>query len=91
MKFELYDGEYVGTAEWQAPGRVALEVDDPDRRMWFETFFAAEDSTLNGPVEAATMTRAERGDSSQEAFERAMHRLAFYAYESRAAAHSRAT
>lgn len=91
MKFELYNGEFVGTAEWQAPGRVALEVDDPDRRKWFEAFFAAEDSTLDGPVECASMTTAERGDSSREAFERAVYRLGFYAYESRTAAHSRAT
>ncbi|MGH2789432.1 MAG: hypothetical protein ACRDJ0_00430, partial [Actinomycetota bacterium] len=82
MKFEIYNGEReagsagsqdrsVGTAEWQAPGRVALEVEDPTKREWFESFFSSEDSTLDGPVECASMTTAERGDSSEEAFARA--------------------
>ncbi|MDQ3771825.1 MAG: hypothetical protein M3343_07035 [Actinomycetota bacterium] len=89
MKVEIYDDEQVGTAEWQAPGRVALEVEEPDQRRWFESFFATEDSTLDGPVECASMTRAERGDSSEEAFARALYRLGFYAYQFRPATHAK--
>jgi len=85
MKFEIYNGEQVGTAEWQGPGQVALEVSDPERRGWFESFFATEDSTLDGPVECASMTASERGDSSEEAFARALYRLGFYSYKFRAA------
>ena len=79
-------GKIVGTAEWQGPGRVAIEVEDPNEREWFESFFSAEDSTLDGPVECASMTTAERGDSSEEAFARALYRLGFYAYKFRDAA-----
>jgi hypothetical protein len=83
MKIEIYNGDHVGTAEWKAPGQVAIEVDDPERRDWFESFFATEDSTLDGPVECASMTGAERGDSSEEAFARALYRLGFYSYKFR--------
>jgi len=89
MKYEIYNGEQVGTAEWQAPGRVGLTVKDPDQRRWFESFFATEDSTLDGPVECASMTSAERGDSSEVAFARALYRLGFYAYKFRAATHAK--
>ncbi|MGH2736023.1 MAG: hypothetical protein ACRDKZ_10610 [Actinomycetota bacterium] len=83
MKFEIYNGDFVGTAEWRGPGHVALEMDDPANRAWFEHFFAAEDSTLIGPVECAEMSSAERRDASQEAFERALYQLAAYSYKVR--------
>jgi hypothetical protein len=86
MKFEIYNGDHVATAEWQGPGQVALEVEDPREREWFESFFSAEDSTLDGPVECASMTTAERGDSSEQAFARALYRLGFYEYKFRDAA-----
>lgn len=85
MKFEIYNGDHVGTAEWRSPGMVAVEMDDPRERKWFEEFFSQEDSTLDGPVECASMTSAERGDSSEEAFARAMYRLGFYSYSFRVA------
>jgi len=44
---------------------------------------------LDGPVECASMTSAERGDSSEEAFARALYRLGFYAYKFRAATHAK--
>jgi hypothetical protein len=89
MKIEIYDGEKVGTVEWRAPGQVAVEVPDPEQRSWFESFFAAEDSTLDGPVECASMTSAERGDSSEEAFARALYRLGFHSYKFRDVANRR--
>jgi hypothetical protein len=86
VKIEIYNGEQVATVEWRAPGQVAVEVPDPEQRSWFESFFAAEDSTLDGPVECASMTSAERGDSSEEAFARALYRLGFHSYKFREAA-----
>ena len=79
MKLEIYNGGYVGTAEWQGPGRVALSMSDERERDWFAGYFAAEDSYLTGPVECAEMS-SERRDSSEQAFERAAFRLAAYAY-----------
>jgi hypothetical protein len=83
VKFEIYNGDFVGTAEWQEPGRVVLDMDDPADRAWFEHYFAEEDSTLSGPVECAEMSMAERRDASEEAFERALYQLAAYSYRVR--------
>ena len=79
MKFEIENGEYVGTAEWHAPGQVALEMKSDSDRAWFERYFHGEDSFLNGPVEAAEMW-SERRDESAEAFTRAAFQLVAYAY-----------
>lgn len=79
MKLEIYNGDFVGTAEWQGPGRVELDVPDPDQRAWFESYFTAEDAYLDGPVECAGM-ETERRDGSEAAFEHAVYRLAAYAY-----------
>ena len=83
MKFEIENGNYVGTAEWQAPGQVALDMKDDDQRTWFERFFAQETSEMTGPMDSFEMTY-ERRDSSQEAFQRATHELAARAYKVRA-------
>ena len=79
MRFEIENGEYVGTAEWQAPGRVALDMKSDTDRAWFERYFRGEDSFMNGPVEAAEMW-SERRDASKEAFTRAAFQLAAYAF-----------
>jgi hypothetical protein len=79
MKLEIHNGEFVGTAEWQEPGRVAVEVADPDQRAWFETYFEGEDAYLSGSVGNPEM-HVERRDSSQAAFDRAAEALARYAY-----------
>jgi hypothetical protein len=79
MKFEIHNGRLVGTAEWVAPGEVALDIDDERDRAFFEQFFASEDTFLSGPVESAEMTM-ERRDSSAEAFQRAAFALAAYSY-----------
>jgi hypothetical protein len=79
MKFEIQNGDYVGTAEWKAPGQVALDMRDDSQRDWFQRFFAQETSHMSGPVDCAEMTH-ERRDSSKEAFQRAAYDLAAYAY-----------
>ena len=82
MKFEIENGRFVGTAEWQGPGRVALEMDDPRDQEWFESYFSAEDSFMAGPVEAAEM-EMHRRDASETAFEHAVFRLAAYSFNVR--------
>jgi hypothetical protein len=79
MKLEIYNGDYVGTAEWRGPGEVALEVDDPAEREFFAAYFSGEDAYLGGPVECAEMSHSRR-DSSPQAFAHAAFRLAAYAY-----------
>jgi hypothetical protein len=83
MKFEIENGNYVGTAEWAAPGRVALDMEDDSQRTWFERFFAAETSGMTGPVDCAEMSY-ERRDESEAAFQRAAYELAAHAYKVRA-------
>jgi hypothetical protein len=79
MKVLIENGNLVGTAEWKSPGEVAVDVDDPQKREWFEDYFSSEDAWLSGPVESAEMT-SERRDSSPEAFTHAAFMLAAYAY-----------
>lgn len=83
MKFEIENGKFVGTAEWQAPGQVALDMKDDTQRNWFERFFAQETSSMAGPMDSFEMTH-ERRDSSEEAFTRAAQELAARAYKVRA-------
>lgn len=80
MRFEIENGEYLGSAEWQGPGRVMVEMEDEREREWFESYFSAEDTFLNGAVEAPEMT-AERRDETEESFMRAAMQLAAYAYK----------
>ncbi|HJR45285.1 MAG TPA: hypothetical protein VJ927_06740 [Actinomycetota bacterium] len=88
MQFEIENGDFVGTAEWQGPGQVALDMPDGTKRDWFSRYFEAEDSVMGGPVDCAEMT-SERRDASQEAFQRAAFQLAAYAYTVRAKGDSR--
>ncbi|MGH2578601.1 MAG: hypothetical protein ACRDG9_12760 [Actinomycetota bacterium] len=80
MRLEIYNGEYVGAAEWRGPGEVALDMQDEGERAWFERYFAGEDAYMDGPVECAEMSSSRR-DASPAAFEHAAFRLAAYAYE----------
>jgi hypothetical protein len=82
MKFEVENGSYVGTIEWEAPGRVALEMDEA-AKSWFERYFGAEDSFMGGELGDEFM-EMERRDSSEEAFNRAAYQLAAYSYKVRA-------
>jgi hypothetical protein len=82
MRFEIENGEYVGTAEWRGPGDVLLDMDDPKQRRWFESYFAQEDAALGGPVGDETMSSERRSDSEQS-FNRAAFQLAAYSYKVR--------
>lgn len=82
MRYEIFNGDYVGTAEWVAPGEVAVDVPDPEARAWFERYFATEDSVMAAAGDHDGMT-LERRDASEAAFNRAMYQLAAYSYQVR--------
>ena len=81
MKFEFENGKHLGTAEWQGPGQVAVEMDDPEKKAWFERYFESEDSYMAGSVEGDGDMRCERRDESEQAFEHAARMLAAYSYK----------
>jgi hypothetical protein len=83
LKFEIYNGNHVGTAEWRSPGEVALEMDDPQLRAWFTDYFAREDTFLSGSVGDPQMSEPQRGDASASAFAHAAFRLAAHRYRIR--------
>ena len=83
MKFEIENGEYVGSAEWQGPGVVTLDMPDDKQRAFFERYFSSETSTMDGAVDAADIV-CERRDASEEAFNRSLFELAGHAYKVRA-------
>lgn len=82
MKFEIENGEFVGTAEWRGPGDVALDMADPGHKSWFERYFAEEDATLGGAIGDEHMS-SERRDESEQSFNRAAFQLAAYSYKVR--------
>jgi hypothetical protein len=82
MRFEIENGSYVGTAEWQGPGTVALEMEDPKQRQFFERFFHEEQTALGGAIDCPEL-QTERADTSEQTFERAMNSLAALAYKVR--------
>jgi hypothetical protein len=79
VKVEIYNGDYVGTAEWSSPGEVDLDITDAAQRRFFEQFFDSEDAFLTGSVGDEEMA-SERRDASAEAFARAAFQLAAYSY-----------
>jgi hypothetical protein len=82
MRVDIYDRNYVGSAEWHAPGEVRVEVADEGRRSWFQRYFQSEDSFLTGSLGAEEFA-SERRDSSEQAFTRATFNLAAYSYKVR--------
>jgi hypothetical protein len=83
MKFEFENGKYLGTAEWQGPGNVVVEMDDPDDRQWFQEYFSKEDSYMGGSVECDSEMKLERRDESAAAFTHAAQMLAAYSFKVR--------
>ncbi|MFP5298057.1 MAG: hypothetical protein ACLGHL_03595 [Actinomycetota bacterium] len=83
MRFEFENGKYLGTAEWQGPGNVVVEMEDPKAKTWFEDYFSKEDSFMTGSVECDHEMAYERRDESEAAFTRAAQMLAAYSYKVR--------
>jgi hypothetical protein len=82
VKFEFENGRFAGTAEWEGPGRVTVEMDHPGQKQWFEEYFRGESAFMTGPVECGEMAH-ERRDESEVAFTRAAYALAAYSYRVR--------
>ena len=82
MRYGIFNGDYVGTAEWVASGEVVLDIADPQERAWFEHYFATEDSVMAAAGDHEGMI-LERRDASEAAFNRAMYQLAGHSYEVR--------
>jgi hypothetical protein len=82
MRFEIENGKFVGTAEYEGSGRVALDVADESQRAFFDNYFRTEEETLSGTVDCPEFNM-ERPTDSPEAFERAMGRLMAHAYKTR--------
>ena len=82
MKHEIWNGNYLGTAEFVEPGDVRLDMDDPSSEQWFERYFGEEQSYLTGAVDCPEMT-SERPADSEDAFNRALGRLLAYNYDVR--------
>ncbi len=83
MRFEIDNGEVLGSAEWRGPGQVQVEMPDAGARAWFEHYFSQDDAYLTGPADAAEMAFGPR-NGSEESFQRAAYGLAAYAYKVRA-------
>jgi hypothetical protein len=79
VKFEVFNGNYVGTVTWTGPHEVALDVPDETHRRFFERFFASEDSVMTGAMGTESMSSGRR-DESEDNFRRAMYELVAYRY-----------
>ena len=82
VRYEIENGDYVGTVEWQGPGKVALEMPDGPQKDWFARYFEAEDSVMGGAGEPQGMTH-ERRDETEAAFNRAAGERSAYSYRVR--------
>jgi hypothetical protein len=82
MRFEIENGEYVGTVEWQGPGNVAVEMKTSSEQEFFERYFTSARSQLAAAGDHDGMTY-ERPCDSEAAFNRALYELSAYAYKVR--------
>lgn len=80
MRYEIENGDYLGTVEWQGPGQVDFDIPDGKHRKWLERYFAGHDSVMAPAGDHDGMTY-ERRDESEAAFNRAAYQLAAYAYK----------
>jgi hypothetical protein len=79
MKVEIYNGYFLGSAEWRGPQEVHLEMDDANTKEWFQRYFSEEDSFLEGSVDCPELA-SERRDDSEEAFTRSLNALGWHNY-----------
>ncbi|MGH2806483.1 MAG: hypothetical protein ACRDKT_04325 [Actinomycetota bacterium] len=79
MKVEIYNGYFLGSAEWRGPNDVEVEMEDAEAKSWFERYFSSEDASLGGSVDCPTLVFARR-DESEEAFTRAAQDLRMHDY-----------
>jgi hypothetical protein len=82
VRYEIENGDYVGTVEWQGPGQVTFEMPDGPQKEWFQRYFDTEDSVMGGAGEPQGMTHEKRNES-EAAFNRAAWELSAYSYKVR--------
>jgi hypothetical protein len=78
MRFEFYDGRRrVGSAVWEGPGQVRLEVGVPEESKYFDEYFGTEVTYLSGGFDDdGDEFQIRRRDWSPWEFERACRALA---------------
>jgi hypothetical protein len=90
VRFEIENGNYLGTAEWTGPGEVFLDMPDGDEKRWLQRYFSGESVYLGGLVDCPEMI-VERRDSSEAAFIHAAFELDKWACTVRVAEPAEAT
>jgi hypothetical protein len=63
VKYEIENGDYLGTAEWRGPGRVDLDMPDHKHKRWLQRFFEGHDSVMGGAGEPQGMTLERRDET----------------------------
>ncbi|HYU57190.1 MAG TPA: hypothetical protein VEO00_03970 [Actinomycetota bacterium] len=78
MRFEFHDnGTRVGSAQWEGPGQIHLEVEDEAERTYLTEYFAGEMTYLCTPFdEDEDAFQIRRRDWTPWEFERACVALA---------------
>jgi hypothetical protein len=78
MRFEFHDQkDKVGSAQWEGPGQVNLNVDDETERDFLTTYFAGEMTYMATPFEEdEDALQVRRRDWTPWEFERACLALA---------------
>ncbi|MCA1726949.1 MAG: hypothetical protein LC722_04660 [Actinobacteria bacterium] len=78
MRFEFHDSKQkVGSAQWEGPGQVNLNVDDDAERDFLSTYFASEMTYMATPFdEDEDALQVRRRDWTPWEFERACLALA---------------
>jgi hypothetical protein len=85
MRFQIENGNYLGTAEWAGPGDVVLDMPECDVKRWLQEYFSGESVYLAGTVDCPEMV-VEKRDSSEAAFTHAAYELDKWAGTLRVAA-----
>jgi hypothetical protein len=78
MRFEFHDEkDQVGSAQWEGPGQVRLNVDDEAERDFLSNYFAGEMHYFSTPFEEdEDAVQVRRRDWTPWEFERACLALA---------------
>lgn len=77
MRYDVFNGDHIGTVEWRPPGEVVVEVDDADHRAWLERYFRG----YGVVIASAGVVRhlgLEHRLRSERAFDEAVRLLAGY-------------
>ncbi|MGH2740635.1 MAG: hypothetical protein ACRDH6_09170 [Actinomycetota bacterium] len=77
MRFEFFDGKRrVGSAVWEGPGQIRLEVGIPEESRFLTDYFAGEVTYLSAGFDDGDEFQIRRRDWSPWEFERSCKALA---------------